>query len=64
MSEEAYYAEEASRMNLEIQDIGKQRDDLLAALLAFRSIDDFSGWHPKYRDAIAKAEAAIEAATK
>ena len=36
--------------------------DLLAALQAFASIDDFSGWHPKFRDAIEKAEAAIKAA--
>jgi len=37
--------------------------ELLEALEAFKAIDAFDGWHPKYRDAIAKAEAAIAKAT-
>ena len=37
--------------------------DLLEALEAFRAIDAFEGWHPKYREAIEKAEAAIAKAT-
>lgn len=37
--------------------------DLLEALEAFKAIDAFEGWHPKYRDAIEKAEAAIAKAT-
>lgn len=38
--------------------------DLLAALQAFEKVDDFSGWHPNYRDAIEAARAAIRKATK
>ena len=37
--------------------------ELLEALEAFKAIDAFEGWHPKYRDAIEKAEAAIAKAT-
>ena len=37
--------------------------DLLEALQAFAAVDAFEGWHPKYRDAIAKAEEAIAKAT-
>lgn len=33
--------------------------DLLDALKAFAALDDFSGWHPRYFDAIKKAQAAI-----
>lgn len=38
--------------------------DLLAALQAFEKVDDFSGWHPNYSDAIEAARAAIVKATK
>lgn len=38
--------------------------DLLAVLQAFEKVDDFSGWHPNYRDAIEAARAAILKATK
>ena len=38
--------------------------DLLEALQAFAAVEAFEGWHPKYRDAIEKAEAAIAKATE
>lgn len=42
----------------------KAAPDLLAALQAFEKVDDFSGWHPNYSDAIEAARAAIVKATK
>jgi hypothetical protein len=35
----------------------------IAALKAFAAVDDFSGWHPKYAQAIELARAAIAKAT-